>query len=232
MKLLNFKIFFTIVLGTILMSSCLKDKDYEPVPHAVLTMVNGYTEETGLAYFADNNRIPIPSGFLPYKGLERYRNLFVGNRRIRIVDKTQKAIIDTNYTFKDSTSYTSFVFGNAEATKHIITKDQSVDDLGNNAAVRFLHLSNITDEVSVYIGSDSEPIFTDRVTESATSPEENHLFIAKTTGKQNIVVKNTAGTTIIEREYDFKPGRYVSITLIGERDNTETPLYLAIAEQY
>lgn len=232
MKLLNFKFLVTIVFGTVLMSSCLKDKDYEPVPHAVLTMINGYTENIGLAYYADNNRIPIPFGFLQYKGIERYRNLFVGNRRIRIIDEMQKTIIDTNYTFKDGTSYTSFVFGDAAATKHIITEDQSVDDLGNNTAVRFLHLSNIADEVSVYIGSDSEPVFIDRVTESATSPVENHLFIANASGKQNIVVKNAAGTPLIEREYDFKPGRYVSITLIGEPSNTDTPLYLGIAEQY
>ncbi|GGH27008.1 DUF4397 domain-containing protein [Sphingobacterium alkalisoli] len=232
MKLLNFKLLFTIVLGTIIMSSCLKDKDYEPVPHAVFTMVNGYTEDTKLAYYADNNRIPLPFGFLQYQEMERYRNLFVGNRRIRIVDESQKTIIDTNYTFKDSTSYTSFVFGNDEATEHIITEDQSVEDLGDETAVRFLHLSTIADEVSVYIGSDSEPVFAGRTTESASSPEENHLFVANTSGKQNIVVKNTDGTTIIEREYDFKPGRYLSIILVGERDNTETPLYLGIAEQY
>lgn len=232
MKLLNFKLVLTIVLGAVLMSSCLKDKDYEPVPHAVFTMVNGYTGSKGLVYFADNNRVTNFYGYLPYKNSENYKNLFIGNRRIRVVDEDQKAIIDTNYTFKDSTYYTSFVFGNAEETKHIITEDQSVDDLGNKAAVRFLHLSNITDEVSVYIGSDSEPVFTGRVTESATSPEENHLFIARTTGKQNIIVKNAAGTTIIEREYDLKPGRYQSIILVGERDNTETPLYLGIAEQY
>lgn len=230
MKRITFKLLFAVLLGTLTLSSCLKDNDYEPVPHAVLTMVNAFTGTNSVGYFAENTNINT-YGNIKYQHPD-FRNLFVGNRRIRIIDEQQKVLVDSNFTFKDSLYYSSFIFGEQAKFDHILVEDASVTDLGSNTAYRFLHLSNSDAKVSVYIGSETEPVFSDRETEDATSQLTSKTFISKPAGTHKIVVKDEDGATIVEREFQFESKAYYSLVLIGEKDNANKPLYLGILKQY
>lgn len=230
-KFLSVLILFTILVTT----SCLKDGEPAPnVPKAALRMVNAFSYAESIIFTQDNNYITPPNAPLKYS---EYTNslafIFPGNKRLKIYDTQNKLVSDTTITLKDSTFYTSFVFGNTEKAKNLITTDVSLTNIGTNVAIRFLHLASNLANVNVHVGQIGTPIYENRAPEllSTNTSISNAGFKAQKSGKQKIIITDTNNVVLIEREYDFIQSRYYSIILIGDNKSTTKPLYLGIINQ-
>ncbi len=235
MKTVSKKLLGLLLGGFILISlnSCMKDNDYEEIPVAVVTMVNGFVSSNGVVYASDNN--PIQPNYSPllYQQYDFFR-IFPGSRRIRIFTDTNNQLVDETYTFKDSTYYTSFIYGWQEDIHHLMSEDLLLENLGNKSAIRFLHLSPSEDQVNVYLDDKETLLYGERAYEGEEEDEdsENTSFVAQNSGKHTIIITDQDDETLIEREYTFEEGRHYSIILIGESNSMARPLYLGIVKQY
>lgn len=236
MKTKTIKLFFIALLSVWVLSGCLKDNDdINNIPRATLTMINAYTASPSIIHMADNNNLQTPHNPLKYNtyGVPP-AYLYTGNRNLKTISAENKTLIDTVYTFKDSSYYSSFVFGTLEKPKQIIAEDKSVENLGTKSAIRFFHLANNTAKVNVYLNSKDTPIYSGREIENVlTGQSLTHAdFVAQNSGKNNIIVTDENNNTLIERSTDFVAGGYYSIILTGDKNSTETPLYIGVVRQY
>lgn len=236
-RLKNLKLYMlaTGLLSILFLNSCLKDEDTPYLPQATLRVVNAYTHSPALYYTADNNVMISPANPLLFKSYNAgLISLYTGNRRIRTMDISNNVVSDTVYNFRDSTYYSSFVYGDAENASHLITTDVPLSNLDSKSAIRFFHLAQNTAKVNVYLNNVETPLFLNRdFQKNVTTAEavEYAKFIAQEGGKKNVIVKDAAGTTLIEREYDFLRGYHYSIILIGDKNNEDMPLYLGVVPQ-
>lgn len=220
---------------TLITTSCLKNDNASPdVPRAALRIVNAYTNAESIVFTEDNNYITSPGQPLRYN--EYTTNLallYPGNKRIRVYDNQNVEISDVTINLKDSTYYTSFVFGNSAEAKNLITTDVSLTNLGTNSAIRFLHLANNIANVNVYFNEINNAIYENRQQELSTSTIQlgTTSFKAHTSGKQKVIITDLEKNKLIEREYDFVAGRYYSILLTGDKNSTTKPLYIGIILQ-
>lgn len=226
------KLWSLLIGGFLLVSlnSCLKDKDYEEVPVAVVTMVNSYVSSNGVVYAADNNTIQYNYNPLPYQQYDFFR-IFPGSRRIRIFTENNNQLVDETYTFKDSTYYTSFIYGWQEDVRHLMTEDQILENLGTQSGLRFLHLSPSEGKVNVYLDDKETLLYGERAYEGEEE-SENTVFIPQSSGKHTLIITDEEDETLLEREYTFEEGRHYSIILIGDGNSMARPLYLGIVKQY
>ncbi|ERJ57537.1 DUF4397 domain-containing protein [Sphingobacterium paucimobilis] len=235
MKTQTIKLFFIALLSVSVLSGCLKDNDnINDLPRAFLLMVNAYTPSPSVIHVVDNNNLQSwhdPLKYSTYRPAPGY--LYVGNRKIKTISPENKVLIDTVYTFKDKSTYTSFVFGTAEQPKQIITDDKAIENLGDKAALRFFHLANNTPKVNVYLDSKETPIYSNREIESELTGEnaKHANFTAQKSGKINIIITDENNNTLIEKSKDLVAGRYYSIILTGDKNSTEKPLYIGLIEQ-
>lgn len=235
MKTLNKLIPILFVSLLFISTSCLKNNDPGPyVPKAALRMVNAYPNAEGLVFVEDNNYITSPT--LPIKYNEYTTNLsllFPGNKRIKVYNEQNKLVSDTTISLKDSTYYTSFVFGNTDKAKNLIATDVSLGNIGTNAALRFLHLANNIGNVSVFFDNEATAIYANIAPEvlNITNTSTGTTFKAHSSGKRKITVKDSNNTILIEREFDFLSNRYYSILLTGDKNSTTKPLYIGIIQQ-
>ncbi|NGM61782.1 DUF4397 domain-containing protein [Sphingobacterium sp. SGG-5] len=222
-----------LVLATL--NSCMKDDDYEEVPVGVVTMVNGYVSSNGVIYAVDNNTIQYSYNPLPYQKYDAFR-IFPGNRRLRIFTETEEQLVDETYNFEENTYYTSFIYGLQEDARHLLTKDQLLENLGSESGMRFFHLSPSAGQVNVYLDNKETLLFGERTYENGDGEEveddENIQFVAQSSGKHTIIITDEADETLVEREYTFKEGWHYSIILIGDDSTDVRKLYLGIVEQY
>lgn len=235
LKNLKLYIFTTGILGMLLLNSCLKDDPNPYLPQATLRVVNAYTHSPALHYTADNNIMISPAAPLLFKSYNaNFISLYTGNRRIKAIDNNYKVISDTVYNFRDSTYYSSFVYGDATKSSHLITTDIPLKNLDSKSGLRFFHLAQNTAKVNVYVNNMQTPLFLNRDFQknaTATEAVENAKFVAQDGGRKKLIVTNEAGTTILEREYDFLREQHYSIILIGDNNNANQPLYLGIVPQ-
>lgn len=236
MKTMNKLLSALFVLVTLISTSCLKNNDPGPyVPKAALKIVNAYTNADALVFTVDNNYITPPN--VPIRYNEYTSNvalIFPGNKNFKAYSVDNKLVSDTTITLRDSTYYTSFVFGNGEKAKNIITTDVSLGNINTNVALRFLHLASNLGNVNVYLdNTTSTPIYPNVAPEvlSANNTAANTAFKAQTSGKRKVIITDMNNTPIIEREHDFIQSRYYSIIISGDNNSTSKPIYLGIIQQ-
>ena len=227
----------TYLLGLMIigsLGSCMKDEDTD-YPQAVFTMVNGYVSTPGVMYAADNNTIHNTYNPLAYKSYD-FTYLFPGSRRIRVFSPSNTTLVDDTYTFQDSSYYTSFVFGKNDEVVQLIREDLLLTDLGDQAALRFFHLSPSESKINVYLDDTSNPL-----AENASYAGDpvllvngptHEAFVAKESGAKTIIVQNEADETLLTREFTFEKGVHYSIILIGDSTSESTPLYIGVVTQY
>jgi len=229
MKKYTFYALICLTFSSILFSGCLKDDDIEPTPLAGFTMINGYSDDLGVVYYADRQAI-LPLEYKSFSGV----SLITGNRNIIVKEyNSAKVLSDTSFAAQDSTFYSSFIFGTTDKPMHIITEDKAIQSL-ENAGIRFFNLSSgVTSRVSLQIGDETiQPSFKDRAVETKTSALANQGFISQSDGTFTLTIKDEAGATIATKEsVKLDAKRYYSIILIGQKDNAETPLYIGIVNQ-
>ena len=61
MKNYRFFNFIAIALAAFFLTSCLKDNDDQPIPGALFTMVNGYSDANAVIYYADGGALQNPN---------------------------------------------------------------------------------------------------------------------------------------------------------------------------
>lgn len=222
-----------LVLGSLLLSGCLKDDDsITDYPVAGFYFVNAYPDASGVAVSLDGNEVKSVYNPLVYKGIE-YVTAYTGSRRLRIATNTNTSLVDSAVTLQQGLFYTSFVYGREEAPKHVITQDEVLSSLeGNATAVRFFNLADGRGLVSLTIGDEEMPSFADRPTETQASATANQAFVAKPGGNHALVVRNANGDVIARKEsISLTSGLYYSIMLVGIPNDDNMPLDINIVRQ-
>lgn len=225
--------FIAIALAALFLTSCLKDNDDQPIPAALLTMVNGYTDANAVIYFADGGPLQNPNYPLGFKSYAQI-GLFTGARRIAVSAEYNTKLTDTTVTIKDSTIYTSFLFGTKSKPVQVITTDRINKDIKNTeSGLRFFNLAEGTDLVSLKIGDQTSPSeWTNRAQETQNSASAHQGFIAQKSGTFTVTARDKAGKTIATRS-DIKlvEGYYYSLILIGKANDEKKPLYIGLVAQ-
>ncbi|QBQ40827.1 hypothetical protein [Sphingobacterium psychroaquaticum] len=229
MKKFSIRLLVCVVAGVFAFTSCLKDdNDYVPMPEGYMVFVNAFPEASGVIYNLDGRNINgyVPTPFQSYVG----SRLFVGKRNLRIGSADEnKVLIDSNITVKDTTAYTSFVYGTKELPKFAMTTDKGIENLGDKFGVRYFNFANGTGETNLFLGDATEPLFAKRPIETGATVVANEAFQATASGTIKLTVKDNAGTTLATRgDFVFQKGRYYTIILTGKKDDTKTPLYIGV----
>lgn len=228
MKKNKFYLLFCLAMGSLLLSSCLKDDDdYVAPPAGVLTMVNGYIDAQAVMYYTQVGTIP-PIKFREYASTQ----LFAGDRRVAVTGSASPATLaDTTFSVKADSVYTSFLYGNKDKVKHaiVLNKKMSTSAAAEKpAGVRFLNLADVGGKVSLQFG-DAEIVapFKDRPVETQVTATANQTFIAQPNGTFTLKIKDEAGTVLATREgLKFESEKHYTIILIGKKDDATTPLYI------
>lgn len=225
--------FIAIALAAFFLTSCLKDNDDQPIPAALLTMVNGYTDANAVIYFADGGSLQNPNYPLGFKSYAQI-GLFTGARKITVSAEYNTKLTDTTVTIKDSTIYTSFLFGTKSKPVQVITTDRINKDIKNTeSGLRFFNLAEGTDLVSLKIGDQASPSeWTNRAQETQNSASAHQGFIAQKSGTFTVTARDKSGKTIATRS-DIKlvEGYYYSLILIGKANDEKKPLYIGLVAQ-
>ena len=142
--------------------------------------------------------------------------------------------MDTTITIKDSTIYTSFVYGSKSKPVQVITTDRINKDIKDTeSGVRFFNLAEGTDQVTLQIGDQASPTeWSNRGKETQSSATAHQGFIAQKSGTYTIVAKDKAGKTIASRkDVKLAENYYYSLILIGKANDQKTPLYIGLVAQ-
>ncbi|WP_313267147.1 DUF4397 domain-containing protein [Sphingobacterium sp.] len=234
MKNYRFFNFIAIALATFLLSSCLKDNDDQRVPMALFTMVNGYSDANAVIYYADGGALQNPNYPMEFKSYRPIVGLFTGARKIAVSAEYNSILTDTTITVKDSTIYTSFLFGTKAKPVQVITTDRINKDIKNTeTGLRFFNFAEGTDMVSLKIGDQASPSeWTNRAKETQNSASAHQGFIAQKSGTFTVTARDKAGKTIATRS-DIKlvEGYYYSLILIGKANDEKKPLYIGLVAQ-
>lgn len=225
----KFYIFVCFIIGSFLLSSCLKDDEYTPVPVAGLTMVNGYTGDQGVIYYIGHRAVE-PLMYKTFSGV----NVVEGNRNIMVRGlNSSNPLIDTTVAVLDSTYYTSFVFGTSEVPKHFITEDKAVDLSTNQVGIRFFNVGEVNGNVSLQIGDqEAKPSFQNRPVDNQASATEHQEFLSQGSGTFTLTVKDASGNVLATREsVKMDAGRYYTLILLGRPNDDSTPFYIGVIEQ-
>lgn len=236
MKRLKFILLSTVIVGALFLGSCLKDDGTEYPVGAGLTMVNAFSSSAPVAYRLENRWLTSGMG-LDYRVYAQVFDIFPGTRRLLAQQYGDGAtLVDTVYTFKDSTFYSSFLYRGVEEDeiRHLIMEDHSLELAGEESGVRFLHVASEVGSVNVYFDTTEEPVFADRSLEQGAEGEEHdrYDFIASGSGTKKIIVTGDGGEVLVERDYEFGNGYVYSIMLMGSADSEEYPLYIGVVSQY
>lgn len=223
------KLLFLVITSTLMMTSCLKDDLNSPnVPQAGFTMINVHTASNHIIHKADNNFIQAMNNPLTFKGIN-FVYLYPGNRKIQTIDASNKLLIDSAYTIKDSSLYTSYVFTKAENKigQHIIA-DTLLSNLGTNAAFRFLNFSYDKINVDMYDGETK--ILNNRPYDGNTLLSSHYKFATYSSGSKKIIIKNDANAILAEKDVNIVAGMHYSFVLI--KHTTEDKYELVAHQQY
>lgn len=226
---------FLLLITVFIISSCSKDDDNIYVPKAALRLVNAYPNADAIVFTNGYDYITPPYSPLIYKSyLDNLALFYPGNRLIKVFKAGGQLIAENTIELKDSTYYTSFVYGNTDEANNLFTKDTPIKDLANTkSGVRFLNLASNQNEVNVYLKTLDNPIFENRATETTsgltTSP--NADFTIQDSGNQKVIITDLSNNVLAEKEFNFNGSRHYTILLIGDKNSTTTPLYLGIIKQ-
>ncbi|MEN5234259.1 hypothetical protein [Sphingobacterium faecium] len=230
-RLLSLITVFTVGL---FVASCSKDKDdHQPIPAALFTMINGYSGAKAVIYYADGNILQNPNFPLLYKSQSKV-GLFPGSRKITITSRDGN-LIDSTIVVKDSTIYSSFLYGSKLKPAQAITTDRVNKEIKKTeSGLRFFNFYEGSDQVTLHIGDQAAPAaWTDRAKETQQSVTAHESFIAQKSGTFTVVAKNKAGKTLASREnIKLAENHYYSFILIGDPAQDSQSVYLGLVEQH
>lgn len=175
---------------TLSLSSCIKDRDYEPVQFAGLSVINAVPSTELLDVYADNNKTT-PTDF-SFGTKVDYLNAFVGSRNITVTKKNSgTSIYAERFTLENQVGYSLFVIDQLANVKLLLLKDNLTRPATGKAKVRFVHLSPDAPALGLGIQGVATDIFTGK------SFKEYTDFQEITPGTQlNFQIKNANGDVV------------------------------------
>lgn len=211
------KLFLFAALGLFSLNSCMKEdfenhNDYTNIAQAFFTMINAYGSSEFVIHKADNNYIQTMNNPLKFKEINLVA-LYPGNRRLQTLDKDNKILIDSTYAIKDKTLYTSIIFNKSgnKAGQHLIV-DTLLNNLANNAAIRFVNLAEGTENVDLFVGNNE--VISNRSFDGTKYLPQNYKFIPQQLSMAKVTAKDAANNTLAEREISFSAGIHYTFILI------------------
>lgn len=236
MKKVNNFLPFLFLLSILFLTGCSKDDGPSPaIPQSIVQFVNAYTNTDAVFITNDYGTIVTPD----YRPLF-FRNFTIpvlfypGNRTINVINfSNEKLVSQTTIGLKDSTYYTSFVYGNTEKANNLFVVNAPIKDLDKSkSASRFMHLASNLGPVNVYLNNTETPLFTNRSAETTSGLSEapHTFFTAQTAGKFDIIVTNASNEEILKKEHVFEPNHYYSLILVGDKDSESKGLYLGVVK--
>ncbi|MCA5005757.1 DUF4397 domain-containing protein [Sphingobacterium bovistauri] len=226
----SIKLFLFATLGLFFLNGCMKDSDEllnDLPPQAFFTMINAYEGSDFVIHKADNNFIQTMNNPLLFKAIN-FVYLYPGNRKIQTIDKQNNIIIDSTFTIKDESLYTSIIFrtlGN-KAGQHLIV-DSLVNNLATNSALRFLNLAEGTHNINVFLSNTA--IISNRNFDGTTADLNHFKFVPQQSGFNKIIIKDESNQTLIEKDINLAPGIHYTIALI--KSSIDENKYEIIAHQ-
>ncbi|TDS12410.1 DUF4397 domain-containing protein [Sphingobacterium paludis] len=232
MKKLSLQSFIYLFFGLFIFSSCLKDNDgyYDgPLqPAAYMTFINAYPENDFLSFDLHAQNSPFP---LQYKSYHRPQfGVFTGERKLTIKAPTgSAALIDTVFTVRDSSAYSTFIYGTASNPRFALTQDRTIQNLGDNTGIRFFNLANIDGNVNLVVGNADTAAFANRPMETGATAVQHQVFQPTASGSINLQVTDASGNVLARRDnYELRKGYYYSVFLTGNASGGNYPLYLGV----
>lgn len=224
-----FILLMMVFVGGLTFTACNDDDDYVYYPQATAQFVNAYPHAQALGLKLDGATIN-REGSMPYGTYLRYFPYGVGTGKFSAgVSGTDEAIVDSTITFKDSTSYTSIVYGTKEEATSILVEDRRPSDFDQGKAyVRFFNVADNTVPVDVNLINNTQTteIFTNRGYDNQTSATANQGFKSVSSGIYTIQFTDVNGTEIAKRTEtaELKQGGFYTIIARGIRGATQNPL--------
>jgi len=232
MKKLPIHSFICLLFGLLIFSSCLKDNDgYNESnfpPAAYMTFINAYPENDFLSFNLHAQNSPFP---LQYKSYLRPEwGVITGERKLTIQAPTGGTpLIDTILNIRDSSAYSTFIYGNAANPRFAMTQDRTIQNLGENTGIRFFNLANIDGNVNLIVGNADTAAFANRPMETGVSAVQHQIFQPTASGSVSLRVTDAGGNEIARRDnYTLRKGYYYSIFLTGNASGGNYPLYLGV----
>ncbi|MGK9127752.1 DUF4397 domain-containing protein [Olivibacter sp. SA151] len=229
-----FVLLMMLFVGGLTFSACSNDDDgYTYLPQSAVQFVNAYPYEEALGFKMDGYTVN-RQGKVDYGMYLRYQPFGVGTGKFSAgISGTDESIVDSTITLKDSTSYTSIVYGTEEVATSILVEDKRPSDFDQGKAyVRFFNVADntVAMDVNLINASQTTEVFTNRGYDNQTSATANQGFIAVSAGIYTIQFTDVNGTELAKRNEtaDLKQGGFYTIIARGIKDNTSTPLAVGL----
>ncbi|MEO8404392.1 MAG: DUF4397 domain-containing protein [Chitinophagaceae bacterium] len=204
--------------GGLLFASCNKshnDDNNSNTPVAALMAFN-LSPDLSQAGFAlsGSNLTQVPLTFNSYTG--GYLAIYPGTRSVESYNYSSgTSLVNTNYTFEDSTYYSVFLVGTAGAYQNVIVKD-NLDSLPatDQAYVRYINAIPDASSPTVTIASGGTNVVNDNAAFPAVSG-----FTAVNAGTVTVNVTN-GGTITANRDITLESKKVYTILLSGTPGGT------------
>ncbi|KGE13577.1 DUF4397 domain-containing protein [Sphingobacterium deserti] len=232
MKTISLQSLICLFFSLFIFSSCLKDNDgyYDgpATPAAYMTFINAYPENDFLSFDLHAQNSPFPLQYKSY--LRPAWGVFTGERKLTITAPSGNSpLIDTVLNIRDSSAYSTFIYGTATNPRFAMTQDRTIQNLGENTGIRFFNLANIEGNVNLVVGNADTAAFANRPMETGASAVQHQLFQPTASGSINLRVMDASGNEIARRDnYTLRKGYYYSIFLTGNASGGNSPLYLGV----
>lgn len=208
-----------VVSAGILLSSCLKDKDYNntPLPAAGLMTFNLAPDQPAMLVRLSGNLLTqSPLAYTNYTGV--YQNIYLGNRQIEASNvNSGKTLTSTSFNFENGKYYSLFVTGAGDAYRNVVSVD-NFDSLTDASKAYVRYINAITDSVNVAtvtIAAGGANI----VQEQAPYGKVNE-FTAVNAGDVTVTVKNSNGVDL-SRTIPLDAKKVYTVLLVGQPRATD-----------
>ena len=220
MKISNtYKTIIAAIILSVGLTSCLKDKDYEPVQIAGLSLINTVPADQLLDVYADNNRTTA----LEFKFGTKidYLNAYAGSRNFTVTKfGLTQPLYSERFTLENQQGYSLFVIDKLENIKFLLLKDNLTKPAAGKAKVRFVHLSPDAAALDLKIVGSAANLFTNKIFKEYTEFEE--IAAADDVDFQ---IKTATGTVLATlADVKIEEGKIYTIYakgLLANTDNTK-----------
>jgi len=230
MKMKNyFILLITVLVGGLTFSACNNDDDYVRIPAAYVNFVNAYAGADQLGISLGRGSIRIDYGtYLQYQPVNAGTYNFNAG-----LPNTSVPIVDSTIILRDSTAYTSVVYGYQDTVSSILVEDKDAANFdASKAYIRFFNLSENTPAVKVNLIQNGTPttVFNDRAVDTQSSAETNAAFTAIDPNAYTIQVTDLNDTQLALRDEaaSLSAGKYYTILTRGINGNTQKPIVVGI----
>lgn len=187
----------TLLAGTALLSSCLKNKDNNTgQPISALMVVNGFSGTASADFYL--NGVRVNNQPINYAINTAYFNIYPGLRRISATKGgTENILVDQSYSFGSGNYFSVFIApkselaADADSAVFVVTKDSLVAPETGKASIRFVNLTPGTHKLDIKVKDAATPLFSNKGFKAVTdfvsvTPNETYILEITETGSSTV----------------------------------------------